>query len=156
MILRTSQLAPSHITIATLAWIFHYWCHTMSSALYLSLLQLCPTRLLQLQVQTSPSILPFSLALEASSCSSIHASKPYTCDSNRSAPLLIWKHANSSNANLIMSSHHLLPRHREQQPHQPPHSYVVIADRDIASNHSLTSLLPLIFPPCTKVWSPPS
>ena len=46
------------------------------------------------------SILPSSSTLEASSRPSIHASEPRTCNSNRSALLLIWKHANSFHANL--------------------------------------------------------
>jgi hypothetical protein len=40
----------SHIRIATLALSFHYCCHTTSDVLHRSLLQPCPTRLLQLQV----------------------------------------------------------------------------------------------------------
>jgi hypothetical protein len=82
----------------------------------------------------SPSILPSSSALEASSRLSIHASVPRTCNSNRSTPLLIWKHTNSPMQTCILSSRHVSPRHREQQLHQPPHSYVVIADPVIASD----------------------
>jgi hypothetical protein len=106
-----------------------------------SLLQPCPIRLLQLQVQTSPSILPSSSALEASSCLSIHALVTRTCNSNRSAPLLIWKHANSPMQTCILSSRHVSPRHREQQSHQPLRSYVVITDPVIASGHGMISAM---------------
>jgi hypothetical protein len=113
---------------------FHYCCHTTPDVSHRSLLQPYPTRLLQLQVQTSPSILPFSSAFEAYLRLSIHTLVPYTCNSNRSAPLLIWKHANSPMQTCILSSRHMSPRHREQQSHQLLRSYVVIADPVIASN----------------------
>jgi hypothetical protein len=56
------------------------------------------------------------------------------CNSNRSAPLLIWKHANYPMQTYILSSHHVSPRHIEQQLHHPPRSYVVIVDPVIASD----------------------
>jgi hypothetical protein len=98
MILRTSQLRLSHISQLP-----HKHCSSITAAiLHLNLQspaaksnQITPVASTNITVYTSFQFNPL-----VPSRLSIYASETRTCTSNQSAPLLIWKHANSSYANL--------------------------------------------------------
>lgn len=152
---RTSlSLSKSLIGIATLALLFRYRCHVKPDVLHHSLcshVQLdysnCKYRHHSLYFLP---VHPLKLLRIIRSILQKHVAAtridPCPCwfGSTQTPPMQAY----------ILSSHRMLPRHREQQPHQPPRSYVIIFDPVVASDHGMTSLLPLISPPCTTVCSP--
>jgi hypothetical protein len=103
-----------------------------------------------------PSILPSSSALEASSRPSLHTSetRPYVYLKLICALADFEARKTPSMQTCILSSLYVSPQHREQQPHQPSRSYVIVADPVVASDHGLPSLSPPVSPPCTTVCSP--